>query len=183
MTEFVRFGRVELRAATEGFLVGMAVPFDEVTHNVEHRNGERFVGGAFTFDEVAVTAGARYPVLVDHDDGLRVGSVVHLQETRQGLLAGLRFDGSAMGRQVFGIASHGPVGLSVAFHAIQTARGAQGERVVVSARLDHLGIVAVPAYETARTFVPSSEPLALRSTCGGGSVRWHVPPHLTGLGH
>lgn len=181
MTETVTFSGLQLRrAAGSDFFVGMAVPYDEISYLTEHRQGERFVAGAFARSVVAVGNGRRYPLVLDHYPDRRIGTVIHLEETPRGLLAGLRFDATVEARRAVEDAATRPIGLSVAFYAGDVARGLHGERVVVDATLDHLAIVPVPAYESARTFVPSRQ-LAIRSASPTGVVRWHVPPSLAGV--
>lgn len=176
MTEIVRFAPVEFRSAAPGFVVGLVVPYDEITYRTEHPDGERFVGGAFGYDEVATYAGRRYPVVLDHDPRFRVGTIVHLAEVRQGLLAGIRFDQDGeTARRAAEIAASGPIGLSVGFYTLQTARGDLGERVVVSARLDHVSIVPDPAYASAKSFVQAAPVVGIRSSALT-AVRWHTPP-------
>lgn len=168
---------VELRRADpRGFVTGVAVPYGEVSVLTDYVEGERFAFGAFADAVHLVAAGGRLPLVIDHDRDRRVGWIVHLQETRRGLVAGFRFDPSTEGRSVAETVASGPAGLSVGFTATETARGWDGARVVVRAVLDHVALVGLAAYGSARTF-PSEVGVATRGAARSSSltsVRWHT---------
>lgn len=166
---------VELRRADpRGFVTGVAVPYGEVSNQTEYVEGERFAFGAFVDAVRQVASGTRLPLVVDHDLDRRVGWIVHLEETRRGLVAGLRFDPSPEGRSVAEAVASGPAGLSVGFTATETATGWDGARVVVRAVLDHVSLVGLAAYGSARTF-PTEVGVATRGAVRSSSlteVRW-----------
>lgn len=167
---------VELRRADpRGFVTGIAVPYGEISNQTEYVEGERFAFGAFAGAVRLVAGGGRLPLVVDHEKDRRVGSVVHLKETRRGLVAGFRFDPSPEGRSVAERVASVPAGLSVGFTPTETARGWDGARVVVRAVLDHVSLVGLAAYGSARTFPPEVGAVPVRSaerSSAMTSVRW-----------
>src|SRR6478735_917325 len=100
------------RADSSGMVVGVVCPYGETSAMTEWVQGERFVRGAFTDAVLAVKAGQRYPVVLDHDQAHEIGTVVHLEETVKGLVAGMRFRSSGMGREVADMALRHAVPLS-----------------------------------------------------------------------
>lgn len=171
---------VELRRADpRGFVTGLACPYGEVSAMTPYPEGERFAFGALADAVREVAAGVRLPIVVDHDPGRRVGSLVHLEETRRGLVAGMRFDETVAGRSVAETVLSGPAGLSVGFTATETAKGWDGARVVVRAVLDHVSLVGLAAYGSARTFPSVPVGVATRGAMPPSSltsVRWHPFP-------
>lgn len=169
---------VEARRADQGdLIVGLVVPFNEVTALTQHAEGERFTYGAFTAAVLQVRAGARLPLVLDHDETRRIGSVVHLEQVPRGLLAGLRFDAGPEGQAAAQIAVRGALPLSVGFIARETAHGWDGTRVVTKADLQHVAVVPISAYGSARSYPQEVPALATRSAEAGavGHIRSHVP--------
>ncbi|KQW43013.1 hypothetical protein ASC77_22220 [Nocardioides sp. Root1257] len=162
--------RVELRRASPGFYVGLVVPYGEVSRMTEYPQGERFVYGAFATDAASDRV---YPVVLDHDPSIVIGSVVYLVEERAGLVAGLRFDeATEAGRVVARAGVRESLPLSVGFRATETATGFDGARVVVRATLDHVAVVGLGAYGSARTF-PTEVATRRAVRQALTSVRWH----------
>jgi HK97 family phage prohead protease len=175
-TELVEFRRGVTLAPAPSGLVGVVVPYGEVSYRTEHRQGERFVPGAFGGAELAVAGGQHVPLLFGHA-GPEAGYATRLQEARGGLVGAFRLHPTVEGRTAAVVATSGLVGLSVGFYAREVARGHRGERVVVAADLIHVALVPDPAYSSARV-----EPLVeARSAAALLPVRSHVPDHLAAL--
>lgn len=143
-------------------LVGIAVPYDRVTDLTPGRRKEKFVNGAFAS---VVTAPAKIRLVDEnHSIGRRPAGVAVSFEERAGAKPGLygrwRFYDTPEGRAAFENAREGTYGgLSIGFAV--PAGGDQvvaGIREIRQARLHHVSLVDVPAYEDAQILAVRTAP-------------------------
>jgi HK97 family phage prohead protease len=141
---------MELRRVeqSERLLVGLVVPYDEVTYLVPNPDGERIRRGAFS--RSIKHREAKVPLLRAHDPGLVMGRSRRFTETDEGLLGEFVVNDGARGDDLLEDARTGYLdGMSVGFSAVRTERGEDGVREVHEARLVEVSMVGVPAYEGA----------------------------------
>jgi HK97 family phage prohead protease len=141
---------MELRRVeqSERLLVGLVVPYDEVTYLVPNPDGERIRRGAFS--RSIKHRESKVPLLRAHDPGLVMGRSRRFTETDEGLLGEFVVNDGARGDDLLEDARTGYLdGMSVGFSAVRTERGDDGVREVHEARLVEVSMVGVPAYEGA----------------------------------
>lgn len=162
-------GAVQVRDDGDGrTLTGLAVPW-AVEARIDGRYVETFTRGAFADD---LTDPGRIPLTATHprDGGtLPIGLTVELRDEPDGLHGDWRVSATALGDEVLALARDGVrLGLSVGFIPV-TDRGAEARGRIerVSATLDHVAVVRVPAYSTARI-------AALRHAQDNGRPLWHL---------
>ena len=151
MTEHVVVA-TELRVAEEGggrTLTGIAVPYGEHTDRVAILNGEMFRPGAFKRNLMNMNRAGRYPKLRQmHDQrSAAVGTIKSLIETPEGLMVEARLADTEDGNRAPQMVREGIYdGFSVGFVAVREARGVNGVREIVEARMAELSLVEEPAY-------------------------------------
>ncbi len=132
-------------------LTGLAVPWN-VEARIAGRYVETFTRGAFADD---LADPGRVPLTATHprDGGtLPIGLTVELRDEEDGLHGDWKVSSTGLGDEVLALARDGVrLGLSVGFVPV-TDRGteARGKVERLRATLDHVAIVRVPAYSTAR---------------------------------
>jgi HK97 family phage prohead protease len=131
----------------------VAVPYDTAADIVD-RDGreyaEQFARGAF--NGVQSRTG-RIKVNRDHDVRRPVGRALELHPSRaEGLVAELRISATALGDETLALADDGVLDASVGFGVkagdVEWGAGRRS-RTIRRAFLDHIALVADPAYETA----------------------------------
>ena len=146
---------LELREDEDGtrHILGMIVPWGTpilLRQNVY----EQFARSAF--DKSVKERGDKIPLLESHnEDSHPVGMSVSFTNEARGLMADFRLAPTLRGAETVALAEAGIVtGLSVGFRPItsRTERRQNGEQWItrVEGRLDHVGFVTSPAYDTAR---------------------------------
>jgi uncharacterized protein len=131
----------------------LAVPYDTPADIVDpdgREYSERFARGAF--NGVQSRTG-RIKVNRDHDTHRPVGRALELHPSRaEGLVAELRISATALGDETLALADDGVLDASISFALkpgdVDWAPGRRG-RTIRRAFLDHIALVADPAYETA----------------------------------
>ena len=159
----------ELRAVTDGVLLGIAMPYG--SRGQVGRFSEEFRPGSLTFDDVIVN--------VQHDMKrllARTGAGLTLTESRSALEARIELPDTTEGRDASVNAANGLyTGLSIEFFAKRDEW--QGtHRVVHEARLDAIAVCARPAYAGATLNglqeMRSEDFLELRGPAPKGTIRW-----------
>lgn len=154
-TRTVPLAGVETRTDDDGarHLVGVVVPWAG-TYEMPNGVTESFERNAFT--KSIAERGDRIPLYQQHAtrETLPVGTSASWENTADGLVCDFRMARTTDAENVLNLAADGHVsGLSVGFVPIRNRsemRGDQRHVVRVEARLDHVGFVAVPAYDDAR---------------------------------
>lgn len=144
---------MELRRAdtSSHVLEGLCVPYGRTTTKAGHPAGERFVAGAFS-DATRSTAKVRLTDShIPSETRRPVGVATELRDTADGLHGVFRFYDTPEGRGAWeNVLEDTYGGLSVGFVADAERRGTDGAREVVRAKVFHVSLVDVPAYEDAR---------------------------------
>lgn len=169
----------KLRAADDGTLTGICVPFDEVSPFTEHTGGERFTRGAFARTLERGPRKVRLKSL--HSESMPVGVATELQEREDGLYGTFRLYDTPEGRAARERAAQGVYGgLSIEFRPVQERRAADGVTEVTEAALHAVALELEPAYAGARV-------LAVRSVAEDQAAHawmWENAPDLSALaGH
>lgn len=145
----------KLRAAADGTLTGICVPYGQVSHFTEHAGGERFVRGAFAKSIAARAGKVRLKSL--HSEVMPVAIASELREEDDGLYGTFRFYRSPEGRAARERAEDGVYGgLSIEFRPIVEERGKDGVTEVREAALHAVALELDPAYEGARVLAVRS---------------------------
>jgi HK97 family phage prohead protease len=146
-TTYVPLEDMEIRTAEDGhYIEGICVPYGRRTDRVAVP--EVFDRGAF---RELVTANAKVK-LTDYNhsrDRVPVGYSRHFEERTEGLFGRFRLNNTPEGRSAHENSIEGVYGgLSIGFIA-RADRMQEGVRHVTAARLDHVSLVEVPAYQDA----------------------------------
>ena len=160
----------EFAITAEGRAVeGLVVPYGE-TASVVTRDGpitEMFAFGAFRVDVLGSreVGNAHWVKLtLEHNDsiGNRLGYAQELEETEAGLRAlfTLYPSEAEKAREIIGETHKG---LSVGFFTVKARPNDDGVIVRTEARLDHVAVTPVPAYESARVLALREQPGTLET--------------------
>lgn len=145
----------KLRAAADGTLEGICVPFGEISPYTEHAAGERFTRGAFTKTIAARSRKIRLKSL--HTDPMPVGIATDFEEREDGLYGRFRLYDSPEGRAARERAHDGVYGgLSIEFRPITEQRAKDGVTEVTEAALHAVALEIEPAYSGARVLAVRS---------------------------
>lgn len=153
---------MELRnvAAESRTIVGVVVPYDEVSYLTPGGEGERVRRGAFrrSLDH----RGDRIPLLRNHARDRTLGRSQSFTETDDGLVGAFVVNDGPHGDELLDDVRHGYLeGMSVGFQAVRVERAPDGVREVREARLVEVSMVGIPAYEGAAMLaVRSAETLS-----------------------
>lgn len=149
----------KLRAAADGTLTGICVPYGEVSHFTEHSGGERFVRGAFA-ESIAVQSRSRSTKVrlkSLHSEAMPVGVATELREEDDGLYGTFRLYDTPEGRAARERAHDGVYGgLSIEFRPVDEQRGGDGVTEVRKAMLHAVALELEPAYEGAKVLAVRS---------------------------
>jgi uncharacterized protein len=152
---------MELRSvdADARTITGIVAPYDEVSYVTGDPAGERIMRGAFAKSIAQV--GNKVRLFVGHENrGASIGHATAWVDDPAGLSATFAVAPSRRGDDALDDARNDAFGgLSVAFHALQQKRGADGVREVREARLMEVSLVGVPAYPGARVLAVRSAEL------------------------
>lgn len=145
----------QLRAATDGTLTGICVPYGEVSYLTEHPDGERFVVGSFAKTIAARAGKIRLKSL--HGEPMPVGVGAKFEELDTGLRGVFRLYDTPEGRAARERAADGVYGgLSIEFRPIVTRRAEDGVTEVTEAALHAVALELDPAYEGAKVLAVRS---------------------------
>lgn len=145
----------KLRAASDGTLEGICVPYGQVSYLTEHARGERFTRGAFAKTIAARSGKIRLKSL--HSEAMPVGVAAELREEDEGLFGRFRLYDTPEGRAARERAQDGVYGgLSIEFRPIVEERAKDGVTEVREAALHAVALELDPAYEGARVLAVRS---------------------------
>jgi Escherichia/Staphylococcus phage prohead protease len=148
---------MELRQVDESqrLVVGVVVPYDELTYLTPDPRGERVRRGAF-HRSIAHRAD-RIPLFRNHDRQMRMGVSRSFQEDDAGLLGEFRVNEGAPGDELLEEARAGYLsGLSAGFVPLDRGRSQDGAAEILEAKLVEVSLVGHPAYEGAGMFAVRS---------------------------
>jgi HK97 family phage prohead protease len=129
-------------------LVGMVVPYDEVSYLTADPGGERVARGAFT--KSIRQRADRIPLLHDHNTNRVMGRSRRFDDTDDGLVGTFTVNDGDDGDRYLDDLRHGYMGgMSVGFHPLVINRDKDGVNVVHEGRLVEVSTVGLPAYEGA----------------------------------
>lgn len=138
---------MELRSVDEPqrLVVGVVVPYDELTYLTPDPRGERVKRGAFA--RSIAHRGDRIPVFRNHDRSLRMGVSRSFTESHDGLLGEFRINDGDPGDALLEEARSGYLGgLSAGFIPLDRGRSADGAAEVIEGKLEEVSLVGHPAY-------------------------------------
>lgn len=142
---------MELRdvRTTERLVVGVVMPYNEVSYLTPDPMGERVLRGCFARSIAA--RGGKVPLVRGHDHaGRRYGVSQSFAEQPDGLVGTFRVNDGEPGDVLLEDCRNGYLpAMSCGFQPVRTQRGADGVREVVEAKLVEVSMVGVPAYEGA----------------------------------
>lgn len=156
-TEIRRAGfPVQLRPVAERTLEGIAVPWGELTHLVDHPGGERFVRGSLT--RTVQERGARLKLFRDHDHSHAIGKPTKLDARNEaGLWGRWSIFETPWGDEALAEVEQGALDMfSVGFVPLRTRRGADGANEVVEASLAEVSLCPMAAYDGAQLLATRS---------------------------
>lgn len=126
-------------------IVGVVVPYDEVSYLSPNPGGERIRRGAF--EKSIRQRGGRIPLFRNHDHGLKLGVSRSFVEETSGLIGEFAVLEGRHGDDLLEDVRAGHLdGLSVAFQPLNAPRRRDGVVEVREARLFEVSVVALAAY-------------------------------------
>ena len=126
-------------------MVGMVVPYDEVTYLTPDPNGERVLRGAFS--KSIRQKGRKIALLRNHDQTRKLGNATDWSDGPDGLVGTFKMVDGEHGDLMLEDLRNGCLdSLSVGFRALTAQRGADGVREVKEAMLAEVSVVTIPAY-------------------------------------
>ncbi|MFJ9125710.1 HK97 family phage prohead protease [Streptomyces sp. NPDC102340] len=145
----------KLRAASDGTLTGICVPYGQVSYLTEHAAGERFARGAFAKSIAARAGKIRLKSL--HSEVMPVGVATDLEERDDGLYGTFRLYDTPEGHAARQRAQEGVYGgLSIEFRPMAEERAKDGVTEVREAALHAVALELDPAYDGARVLAVRS---------------------------
>lgn len=129
-------------------VVGVAVPYNEVSLLAGDPAGERFLPGAFR--RSIEHRGDKIPLLANHDTQRVMGYSTGFEDGTDELVGSFKVNAGDGGDGLLDELRNGYYsGLSVGFVPIRTGRGGDGVKEIREAKLVEVSTVGVPAYEGA----------------------------------
>lgn len=119
-------------------IYGRAIPFDVVAA-ARMRLPERFPPGSLTW-------GAVVPLLIEHDESLRVGTAVGFEELRDGLWVTFRVRRGPRGDRGLALAAATHTGLSIGDADGEFRIAEDGVRECVSTRITEISLTKNPVF-------------------------------------
>jgi HK97 family phage prohead protease len=148
-------------------IVGVCIPYDEVSYLTPNPNGERVVRGAFR--QSARQRGDKVLLFREHDHAHPIGRSISFVDGDEGLVGTFAIRTSVLGDQALSDIAEGYLSsMSAGFRPLQLRRGADRATEIVEGALVEVSLVALPAYEGARL-------LAVR---GAAPSDWAIPATL-----
>lgn len=146
----------KLRAAADGTLEGICVPFGEVSPFTEHAEGERFTRGAFT-KTLKIRGPRKVRLKSLHSEVMPVGIATELEEQDGGLFGRFRLYDTPEGRGARERALDGVYGgMSIEFLPVKERRADDGVTEVTEAILHAVALEIEPAYQGAQVMAVRS---------------------------
>jgi HK97 family phage prohead protease len=129
-------------------IVGVVVPYDEVTYLSPHPGGERVARGAFA-KSIAQRSG-KVPLFRNHDHARKLGHSIGWTDDAAGLTGTFAILPGAHGDELLEDCRNGCLdSLSAGFIPLVAPRGRDGVVTVRDAKLHEVSVTALPAYQGA----------------------------------
>jgi hypothetical protein len=133
---------------TDRTVVGVVVPYDEISYLTPEPGGEIVNRGAFR--RSLNHRADRIPLLRNHNRERTLGWSRSFTDTEAGLEGTFVVNEGAPGDELLDELRHGYLrGMSVGYRPVSHKRGDNGEKIVTEARLVEVSMVGIPAFEGA----------------------------------